>query len=510
MAETTSLELLSFRRTFALLILLVVLPSAALSGFGVLAIINERAAVEKRLEAAWAGRLAAVLERFTEALTGAQVKTTDPLVLLGPDDTVLTESSFSFADGKLVTDDARLRVAVEPISSELVALPERPVFFTVSSIQGPQLLVVLRKGVGVQGARISARGQEALLQQAAAGESMPTEARLMLKPVAREAPEGTGVVQRLVTGVAEAKEAALGPREVSSAVLSPPLQDLRLVAVAEGEDPVAEASARNRTVYVALLVLFYLILAIGVVLTGRALYREAKLSRLKTDFVSLVSHELRTPLTSIRMFIETLAMGRVKDTQETQAVLDMLSKETARLSSMIENVLDWARIESGRKQYTRSPTTVVAVVETAVAAFRAQRVGAAMDFAVAVDDGLPKIEVDQEAVAGALLNLLQNAFKYTGEDKRIRLRARKDGAGVAIDVGDNGTGIAPRDKKRIFERFYRADNLLTRQTEGTGLGLSIAQRIAIAHHGKITVESTLGQGSTFSLHLPPAREVVSG
>jgi two-component system, OmpR family, phosphate regulon sensor histidine kinase PhoR len=318
------------------------------------------------------------------------------------------------------------------------------------------------------------------------------------------------VVQRLVTGVTEAKEAALGPREVSSAVLSPPLQDLRLVAVAEGEDPVAEASARNRTVYVALLVLFYLILAIGVVLTGRALYREAKLSRLKTDFVSLVSHELRTPLTSIRMFIETLAMGRVRDTQETQAVLDMLSKETARLSSMIENVLDWARIESGRKQYSRAPTPVVAVVEAAVAAFRAQRVGAAMDFSVAVDDGLPKIEVDQEAVAGALLNLLQNAFKYTGEDKRIRLRARKEGAGVAIDVGDNGTGIAPRDKKRIFERFYRADNLLTRQTEGTGLGLSIAQRIAIAHHGKITVESTLGQGSTFSLHLPPAREVVSG
>jgi two-component system phosphate regulon sensor histidine kinase PhoR len=128
-----------------------------------------------------------------------------------------------------------------------------------------------------------------------------------------------------------------------------------------------------------------------------------------------------------------------------------------------------------------------------------------MDFTVTVDEGLPRVEVDQEAVAGALLNLLQNAFKYTGADKRIRLRARQDGPGVAIDVGDNGSGIAPRDKKRIFERFYRADTLLTRHTEGTGLGLSIAQRIAVAHHGKITVESQLGQGSTFSLHLPAAR-----
>jgi two-component system, OmpR family, phosphate regulon sensor histidine kinase PhoR len=194
----------------------------------------------------------------------------------------------------------------------------------------------------------------------------------------------------------------------------------------------------------------------------------------------------------------------VKDSAETQAVLDMLSKETARLSSMIENVLDWARIESGRKQYERAPIEVSRVVDAAVDAFRAQRMGAAMDFSVTVDDGLPRIDVDKDAVAGAVLNLLQNAFKYTGAEKKIRLRARKEGAGVVIDVADNGEGIAPRDRKKIFERFYRADNLLTRQTEGTGLGLSIAQRIAMAHAGKITVESQLGQGSTFSLYLPPA------
>ena len=503
MAQNAPIELLSFRRTFALLILLVVLPSAALSGFGVLAIINERAAVEKRLEAAWAGRLKGVQDHLTSALEAAQVKSNEPLVLTTSDDAVLTESGFRFENGTLTTDDARMRSALTPLGGDLAGLPERPVFFTVSSPSGPQLLVALRRGGVVTGARVSARGQETLLALAVAlGESLPADAKLLLKPVAKEAPEG--VVQRLVTGVAEARDAALGPRELSSVVLASPLQDLRLVAVVEGEDPVAEASARNRTLYVVLLAIFYITLLVGVILTGRALYREARLSRMKTDFVSLVSHELRTPLTSIRMFIETLALGRVKDSAETQAVLEMLSKETARLSSMIENVLDWARIESGRKQYTLEPTEVANVVEAAVGAFKAQRMGAPMDFSVTVDEGLPRVEVDKDAVAGAVLNLLQNAFKYTGVEKKIRLRARKEGAGVVIDVGDNGEGIAPRDRKKIFERFYRADNLLTRQTEGTGLGLSIAQRIAMAHAGKITVESQLGQGSTFSLHLPPA------
>jgi two-component system, OmpR family, phosphate regulon sensor histidine kinase PhoR len=503
LAQNAPIELLSFRRTFALLILLVVVPSAALSGFGVLAIINERAAVEKRLEADWAGRLIGVQRNLLAAIEAAQVKGTEPLVVTTADDAVLTESGFRLEAGALATDDARIKAALTPLQGDLAGLPERPVFFTVSSPSGPQLLVALRKGGLVTGARVSARGQEALVARAVAlGGPLPPDARLVLKPVAKEAPEG--VVQRLVTGVAEARDAALGPRELSSVVLSSPLQDLRLVAVVEGQDPVAEASARNRTLYVVLLAIFYITLLVGVILTGRALYREARLSRLKTDFVSLVSHELRTPLTSIRMFIETLAMGRVKDPQETQAVLEMLAKETARLSSMIEGVLDWARIESGRKQYERAPIEVSRVVDAAVDAFRAQRMGAAMDLSVTVDDGLPHIDVDKDAVAGAVLNLLQNAFKYTGAEKKIRLRARKEGAGVVIDVADNGEGIAPRDRKKIFERFYRADNLLTRQTEGTGLGLSIAQRIAMAHAGKITVESQLGQGSTFSLYLPPA------
>jgi signal transduction histidine kinase len=255
-------------------------------------------------------------------------------------------------------------------------------------------------------------------------------------------------------------------------------------------------------VYAVLLALFYLTLTFGVVYTGRTLYREAKLSRLKTDFVSLVSHELRTPLTSIRMFIETLSLGRLKDPAQTQEVLQLLTRETERLSTLIERVLDWARIESGRKEYHRESLEVEQVVEAAVAAFRAQRLDSGVDLKVDVPAGLPRVEVDRHAVAGALLNLLQNAYKYSGQDKRIALSARAEGRWVGLSVEDNGVGIALRDRKRIFDRFYRVDNLLTRKTEGSGLGLAITKRIIEAHGGRVVVQSEVGKGSRFTLQLP--------
>jgi two-component system, OmpR family, phosphate regulon sensor histidine kinase PhoR len=270
---------------------------------------------------------------------------------------------------------------------------------------------------------------------------------------------------------------------------------------------VAQASTRNRAWYGVVLGGLFITLVVGVVYLARTLYREAKLSRLKTDFVSLVSHELRTPLTSIRMFIETLAMGRVRDEAETQVVLTMLSKETERLSAMIENVLDWSRIESGKQRYDLEPVTAAEIVDAAVSAFRTQRMGAPIELALEVPEGLPPLEVDRAAVAGSLLNLLQNAFKYTGEDKRIALRVARERKGVAISVQDNGVGIARAEQRKVFERFYRIDDLLTRSTEGSGLGLAIAQRIIRAHGGDITLRSELGKGSTFTIYLPGSTAV---
>lgn len=500
MANQQTVEFLSFRRTFTLLILLVVLPSAGLSGFGVVAIINERAAVEKRLEATWSGRLNSVWIEVKARLDAAEVVSEAPLALKSGE-VSLIESTFDVVGDAVSAQDEKLIPVVKSLVPQFTAVPQRPLFFTASTPQGVFLLVARRTNGAVHGGFVSAAAMERLVRAAGApiltsGE--PAQLALLpVKPVPAE-----GVLARFASGVSEVREAALGPPELASVALLAPMQDFRLVAQAVGEDPVGKASARNRTVYGVLLGIFYITLALGVIFTGRTLYREARLSRLKTDFVSLVSHELRTPLTSIRMFIEMLATNRVKDQAEMQTVLDLLVKETSRLSTMIETVLDFSRIESGKKQYDLQPVPVAGVVNDAVEAFKAQRVGATMDFTVKTAEALPTMRLDRNAIAGAVLNLLQNAFKYSGDERRIELRAQVHGDEVVIEVEDHGVGIPRREQKRIFDRFYRVDSLATRKTEGTGLGLAIAQRIVEAHGGRISVDSTVGKGSTFRVHLP--------
>jgi signal transduction histidine kinase len=504
--------LLSFRRTFALLVLLVVLPSAGLSGFGVLAIINERAAVEKRLEQAWAGRLDQMEAALTRALGGLRLEPTGAgLEVFGPSGEPLAVAPFTASGTRVESPDARLAAAVQQTLHQM-SWVETSAVLSASGPSGTMVLAVLRDGEVLRGARLSEAALEALIV-ASASRHLPAEEpiRFALVPVRREIQEG--LVGRLFSEVASAREAALqaiAPRPLAERVLPSPLEDLKLSAIPVNEDMVAQASRRNRVAYGVLLGVFYLALAVGIIYTARALYHEARLSRLKTDFVSLVSHELRTPLTSIRMFIETLALGRVKEEAQIKEILAMLSRETERLSAMIERVLDWSRIESGRKSYRRERWHPRDVVSAAVEAFRAQRLNEALDLTCQVPEALPAVQVDRDAVAGALLNLLQNAYKYSGQgqDRRISVRARQEPRRVAIDVEDNGMGIAPRDRKRIFDRFYRVDNLLTRKTEGTGLGLAIARRIVEAHGGSIAVQSDVGKGSTFTIRLPAEPESV--
>lgn len=504
MAGPENAELLSFRRTFTLLILLVVLPSAGLSGFGVMAIVNERAAVEKRLESVWVTRLSAIETELLAVLTNPQVVSNEPTLVLAHQGLELTRVGFQVVAGEVESEDPHVAMAVKALGPELAAVPTRPVVFSVTSPQGTFLLAAMRTGGRVVGAQLSPDAVEQLLATLGARVPSADEGKFVLVPVKREAPP-EGMMARLVSGVSEVKE-ALGARELASVLLPSPLQDFRLVVQARGEDPVATASTRNRVLYSVLLGVFYVTLALGVVFTGRTLYREARLSRLKTDFVSLVSHELRTPLTSIRMFIEMLAMGRVKDPTEMQTVLDLLSKETARLSGMIESVLDWSRIESGKKQYRKERQPITTLVDAAVAAFKAQHIDAPPVLEVSLAADVGEVEIDLTSVSGALLNLLQNAWKYSKpDDRRIELRVVKDDEFAVVEVEDHGVGIPRREQKRIFDRFYRVDSLLTRATEGSGLGLSIAQRIVQAHDGWISVDSVPGHGSTFRIHLPLAQ-----
>ncbi|HET6437292.1 MAG TPA: ATP-binding protein [Anaeromyxobacter sp.] len=242
----------------------------------------------------------------------------------------------------------------------------------------------------------------------------------------------------------------------------------------------------------------------GSILTTVVLYREARVAKLQTDFVNKVSHELRTPLTSIRMFVETLQLGRIPDAERQREALEIVADETARLSGLITRLLDWARMESGRRTYQLSRQPLAPIVDQALSALAPQLLHQPAEILREVAAVLPPVLADREALAEALLNLLNNALKYTGPSKRIGVSVSSGGAGVWLKVSDNGPGIAGREQKRIFQKFYRARDPLSRSIDGTGLGLAMVKHIVEAHRGRITVRSAVGQGATFSIWLPAA------
>jgi two-component system phosphate regulon sensor histidine kinase PhoR len=256
-----------------------------------------------------------------------------------------------------------------------------------------------------------------------------------------------------------------------------------------------------------LMVSFVAAVTTGVILVLVFIRREANLSELQADFVSKVSHELRTPLTSIRLFAETLE--RSKDDPKTQEeCVKMLSTETERLSRHIERLLDWGRMEAGRKLFDVKPTSVADIVKSATDNFSPLRTDASLVFEAQVDEDLPDVLADRDAITDAIVNLLSNARKYGGSPPIVQLRAYVDASGrIAFEVSDNGAGIPRVEHGRIFEKFYRIDDRLSRTRDGSGLGLAIVKHIVRAHKGRVVVESTPSKGSTFRILLAPAPRV---
>jgi len=253
-----------------------------------------------------------------------------------------------------------------------------------------------------------------------------------------------------------------------------------------------------------LILAFCVVVLIGAIWQVFSLKRAADLSQLQLDFLSKVSHEFKTPLTSIRMFSQTLLEPRPLTDEQRRKCLEMLDQESERLSTMISRLLDFGRMEAGSLVYHREPESVAAVVEAALRAFEPIRLREHVALATSVPAELPPILADRAMLSQALLNLLQNAAKYGGEAREIDLTCRAENGRVELAVADKGPGIPRRERRRIFERFYRIDDRLDRKQEGSGLGLAIVRHVVQAHGGQVTVRNRPDGGAEFSILIPAA------
>lgn len=240
----------------------------------------------------------------------------------------------------------------------------------------------------------------------------------------------------------------------------------------------------------------------GLVLTYRSVNKQVALARLKSDFVSNVSHELRTPLALIRLYAETLELGRITTQEKKDEYYSIIRKESERLTALINNILDFSRIEAGRKEYDFRETDIAELVRNTLDSYRFQIEQQGFALEEQIDSGIPTVKVDREAIARALVNLVNNALKYSHNEKFLGVRLYRDKSLLKLEVSDRGIGIERHEQARIFEKFYRTGDPLVHNTKGSGLGLSLVRHITRAHGGEVEVESTPGRGSKFTLSLP--------
>lgn len=247
---------------------------------------------------------------------------------------------------------------------------------------------------------------------------------------------------------------------------------------------------------------FLIILIAGIVLTVRAAIRELRLAQMKSAFVSNVSHELKTPLSLISLFAEILELGKVKTEDKKQEYYRIIREEARRLNKLIENVLDFSKIEDGRKIYNFAESDISEVVENVIFDYQYQIKNSGFELQKTIESNLPDVSIDRDAIAQAVLNLLDNAIKYSTGVKKISVSVKTHKSRVLIEIADCGLGIPRKELKKIFEKFYRVGNDLVHNVKGSGLGLALVKHIVEAHKGKITVKSEVGKGSIFTIYIP--------
>jgi signal transduction histidine kinase len=258
----------------------------------------------------------------------------------------------------------------------------------------------------------------------------------------------------------------------------------------------------RRGIYLYVFLLLAGILIFGSTLTIRSVTHEIELGKMKSDFVSTVSHEFKSPLTSIRQLAEMLQAGRVPSEERRQRYYDVLVEQSERLSLLVDNILDFAGMEEGKKEIEFEPVDMASLLEDLVSTIQQQVRHGELTIEAEIAKPLPSVQADRAAITHAITNLIDNAMKYSAGSKKVYVRGFSDDRDLVIAVQDFGAGVQPEEIEKIFDRFYRGGDELTRTVKGSGLGLTLVKQIAEAHDGSVHAESEPGRGSTFSIRLP--------
>jgi len=262
---------------------------------------------------------------------------------------------------------------------------------------------------------------------------------------------------------------------------------------------IADSSSRPQ---LALMAILALIMAAGVFFVAGAAAREVRLAELKSNFVAAVSHDLKTPLALIQLFAETLELGRVRTPERANEYYRIINGEAKKLTRLIENLLDFSRMEAGLRPYRTAPVDLGEVTRNVVARLQSQFEQGRFTVTTRVEPGLPSVDVDTGAVQQAIENVLANAMKYSREHRDIEVAVERLKGHVGVRVTDHGIGIPKHLQRRVFRKFFRVESGLGGGPQGCGLGLAIVDHTMRGHGGSVSVDSEPGQGSTFTLAFP--------
>jgi signal transduction histidine kinase len=248
------------------------------------------------------------------------------------------------------------------------------------------------------------------------------------------------------------------------------------------------------------------VLVSGVLLVARTVTHEMEVLKIKSDFVSSVSHEFKTPLTSIKALTERLLNGKVRHQAKMKEYFSVIAEDTERLTQLVGNLLDFSKIEEGKKEYELVETDVAEWLRETIESYRKESMRQGIQISLSLADEMPHVNMDRAATAEAVRNLLDNAVKFSPGRKEVDVIAERDGASVSILVKDYGIGISRDELGKIFEKFYQGKDAAKYSGRGTGLGLTLVKHTVEAHGGSVSVVSEEGEGSTFSLSLPIGKQ----